>query len=85
MASKIGFTTTGIVSALESSISGSKNAPFKELAIVKAVHELRGKRGSVAAGTKGTVLLVHGSGKAYEIEFEPHTILCVKPEALEPA
>jgi hypothetical protein len=62
-----------------------KDGPYKEFAMVRAVHELSGKRGHVAAGTKGTVLMVHGDGKAYEIEFEPHTILCVDPEALEPA
>ncbi len=64
----------------------TSQVPFKELEIVKATTEIRGERGTVPVGATGTVLMIHGEGAAYEIEFEKpmHIILCARREELEP-
>jgi hypothetical protein len=46
-------------------------ATFADLDLVVTLHAVTTDEGEeVSAGTRGTVVAVYGSGKAYEVEFE---------------
>jgi len=78
---------TGLIAGVPAQPRKAANqaAPFRELDMVRTIRELDSKRGHVDKGTTGTVLLVHGDGEAYEIEFDPHVVMLAKHQDLEPA